>query len=167
MRQFCKFPVFFSLFPIKVTVICRNNAVGWDEVGVYGAQYADPGFFFFLHTRLAEQSQTKCVGITIETRPDYCLDQHLSSMLRYGCTRLEIGVQSLYEDVARDTNRGHTVKAVCETFKLAKDAGYKVVSHMMPDLPNVGMERDLDQFRVSEIISSRHSSSYFMFEFSF
>ncbi|CCX34623.1 hypothetical protein FPQ18DRAFT_335855 [Pyronema domesticum] len=97
--------------------------------------------------QLAEQSQTKCVGITIETRPDYCLDQHLSSMLRYGCTRLEIGVQSLYEDVARDTNRGHTVKAVCESFRLAKDAGYKVVSHMMPDLPNVGMERDLDQFK--------------------
>ncbi|KAF3083985.1 Elongator subunit [Orbilia oligospora] len=97
--------------------------------------------------QFAEQSQTKCVGITIETRPDYCLDTHLSSMLRYGCTRLEIGVQSLYEDVARDTNRGHTVKAVCETFKLAKDAGYKVVSHMMPDLPNCGMERDLDQFR--------------------
>ena len=83
--------------------------------------------------QFAEQSQTKCVGITIETRPDYCLDQHLSSMLRYGCTRLEIGVQSLYEAVARDTNRGHTVRAVCETFRLAKDAGYKVVSHMMPD----------------------------------
>ncbi|PGH15772.1 elongator complex protein 3 [Helicocarpus griseus UAMH5409] len=94
-----------------------------------------------------EMSNIKCVGITIETRPDYCLDTHLSSMLRYGCTRLEIGVQSLYEDVARDTNRGHTVKAVAETFKLSKDAGFKVVSHMMPDLPNVGMERDLDQFR--------------------
>lgn len=95
---------------------------------------------------LSEQSLTKCVGITIETRPDYCLDQHLSSMLRYGCTRLEIGVQSVYEDVARDTNRGHTVKAVCETFQISKDAGYKVVSHMMPDLPNVGLERDLFQF---------------------
>ena len=94
-----------------------------------------------------EMSTIKCVGITIETRPDYCLDQHLSAMLRYGCTRLEIGVQSLYEDVARDTNRGHTVAAVANTFCLAKDAGFKVVSHMMPDLPNVGMERDLDQFR--------------------
>lgn len=94
-----------------------------------------------------EMSNIKCVGITIETRPDYCLQPHLSSMLRYGCTRLEIGVQSLYEDVARDTNRGHTVAAVAETFCLAKDAGFKVVSHMMPDLPNVGMERDLDQFR--------------------
>ena len=94
-----------------------------------------------------EMSGIKCVGITIETRPDYCLQPHLSSMLAYGCTRLEIGVQSLYEDVARDTNRGHTVAAVAETFCLAKDAGFKVVSHMMPDLPNVGMERDLDQFR--------------------
>lgn len=72
-------------------------------------------------------------------------------MLRYGCTRLEvssgqslegivpaelissfqIGVQSVYEDVARDTNRGHTVKATCEAFQLSKDSGFKVVSHMM------------------------------------
>ncbi|XP_026174434.1 elongator complex protein 3 [Mastacembelus armatus] len=96
--------------------------------------------------RYSEHSNTKCVGITIETRPDYCLKRHLSDMLSYGCTRLEIGVQSVYEDVARDTNRGHTVRAVCESFHLAKDAGFKVVAHMMPDLPNVGMERDIEQF---------------------
>lgn len=42
----------------------------------------------FMHAfRYAEQAQTKCIGITIETRPDYCLKPHLSSMLRYGCTR--------------------------------------------------------------------------------
>lgn len=45
--------------------------------------------------------------------------------------------------------RGHTVRAVCESFHLAKDAGFKVVAHMMPDLPNVGMERDVEQFIVS------------------
>lgn len=96
--------------------------------------------------RYSERSNTKCVGITIETRPDYCLKRHLSDMLSYGCTRLEIGVQSVYEDVARDTNRGHTVKAVCESFHMSKDAGFKVVSHMMPDLPNMGLERDIEQF---------------------
>ncbi|KAM6906655.1 elongator complex protein 3 [Lycodopsis pacificus] len=96
--------------------------------------------------RYSERSNTKCVGITIETRPDYCLKRHLSDMLGYGCTRLEIGVQSVYEDVARDTNRGHTVRAVCESFQLSKDAGFKVVAHMMPDLPNVDMERDVEQF---------------------
>ncbi|XP_013404990.1 elongator complex protein 3 isoform X2 [Lingula anatina] len=96
--------------------------------------------------KYSEKSRTKCIGITIETRPDYCLKKHLSDMLKYGCTRLEIGVQSVYEDVARDTNRGHTVKAVTESFQMSKDAGFKVVAHMMPDLPNVGLERDIEQF---------------------
>ncbi|KAK4486130.1 hypothetical protein RD792_008798 [Penstemon davidsonii] len=125
----------------------------------------------------SEHSSTKCIGMTIETRPDYCLGPHLRQMLSYGCTRLEIGVQSTYEDVARDTNRGHTVAAVADCFCLAKDAGFKVflpadmhfamwlspfitaafspemasvcvvVAHMMPDLPNVGVERDLESFK--------------------
>lgn len=119
--------------------------------------------------KYSERARTKCIGITIETRPDYCLRKHLSDMLNYGCTRLEIGVQSVYEDIARDTNRGagfvlvqgnkitnrrlrlfslagHTVKAVCESFQMSKDAGFKVVSHMMPDLPNIDLERDIEQF---------------------
>lgn len=95
----------------------------------------------------SEQSKTKCIGITIETRPDYCLKPHLDEMLSYGCTRIEIGVQSIFEDVAKDTNRGHTVAAVCNSFQLAKDCGFKIVSHMMPDLPNMGRDRDLDGFR--------------------
>ncbi len=97
--------------------------------------------------RYSEQSRTKCIGLTIETRPDYCLSQHLGAMLSYGCTRLELGLQSTYEDVARDTNRGHTVAAVGKCFRLAKDAGFKVVAHLMPDLPNVGWDRDLESAR--------------------
>ncbi|XP_049849701.1 elongator complex protein 3-like [Schistocerca gregaria] len=97
--------------------------------------------------RYSEQSRTKCIGLTIETRPDYCKATHLSQMLSYGCTRLEIGVQSVYEDVARDTNRGHTVMAVKECFHRSKDAGFKVVAHMMPDLPNVDYERDFASFK--------------------
>ena len=95
----------------------------------------------------SEQSLVKCIGITIETRPDYCLKPHLSNMLIYGCTRLEVGVQSVYEDIARDTNRGHTVESVKHCFRLAKDAGYKIVAHMMPDLPNMGKERDIEGFK--------------------
>ena len=57
--------------------------------------------------KYSEKSKTKCIGITIETRPDYCLKKHLSDMLLYGCTRLEIGVQSVYEDVARDLSLIH------------------------------------------------------------
>jgi len=97
--------------------------------------------------RFSEQSRTKCIGLTIETRPDYCLTPHLTQMLSYGCTRLEIGLQSTYEDVARDTNRGHTVAAVADCFRMSKDAGFKVIAHMMPNLPNVDLERDIESFR--------------------
>lgn len=48
------------------------------------------------------------------------------------------------------------MRAVCESFQLSKDAGFKVVAHMMPDLPNTGMERDIEQFIVS---ASSHQSS--------
>src|SRR5260221_14484221 len=88
------------------------------------------------------------------------IERSSSQMLRYGCTRLEIGVQSVYEDVARDTNRGHTVRAVSESFHLAKDAGFKVVAHMMPDLPNVGIERDMEQFKVHLAPSSVYNTSH-------
>lgn len=97
---------------------------------------------------------SKCIGITIETRPDFCQRSHLSDMLLYGCTRIEVGVQSIYEDgkqhsmkVARDTNRGHTVESVKKCFAMSKDCGFKVVCHMMPDLPNMGIERDLESFK--------------------
>lgn len=101
----------------------------------------------FEAVRYSEQSRVKCIGLTIETRPDYCKPLHLRQMLEYGCTRLEIGVQSVYEDVARDTNRGHSVKAITECFHMSKDSGFKVVAHMMPDLPNVGYERDMTAFK--------------------
>lgn len=96
--------------------------------------------------KASAEGKQKCVGITIETRPDYCRETHLNKMLSYGCTRIEIGVQSVYEDVARDTNRGHTVMDVCDCFSLVKDCGYKVVAHMMPNLPNVDKQRDYAQF---------------------
>lgn len=95
----------------------------------------------------AQHSPIKCVAITIETRPDFCTPKHLDQLLLFGCTRLEIGVQSVFEDVARDTNRGHTVKAVSDTFEEARNVGFKIVSHMMPNLPNVPLQRDLAQFR--------------------
>ena len=52
-----------------------------------------------------------------------------------------------HKSVARETNRGHTVAAVCNSFHLAKDCGFKVVTHMMPDLPNTGLDRDMEGFK--------------------
>ena len=46
------------------------------------------------------------------------------------------------------------MRAVSESFQLAKDAGFKVVAHMMPDLPNVGLERDIEGFIVSLLMNT-------------
>jgi elongator complex protein 3 len=88
----------------------------------------------------------KCVGMTIETRPDMCSADHIADMLRYGCTRLEVGLQTVYEDVTAAVNRGHTVLAAKQAFVRLKASGLKVVAHMMPDLPGVGCERDIAAF---------------------
>jgi elongator complex protein 3 len=97
--------------------------------------------------KLNETSKIRCVGFTVETKPDYCKKNHIDLMLELGITRVEIGVQSLQEDVYRNINRGHTIDDVYDCFQVAKDSGYKIVAHMMPGLPGSTPEKDLDDFR--------------------
>ena len=96
--------------------------------------------------KLNEHSRIRNVGLTVETKPDYCKKSHIDLMLKYGVTRVEIGVQSLQERVYRQVNRGHTFKDVTEAFQAARDAGLKIVAHMMPGLPTVTPREDVDDF---------------------
>lgn len=94
-----------------------------------------------------EKSQIRSVGFTIETKPDYCKQEHVDMMLDYGITRIEIGVQSLQESVYKIVNRGHGYADVVDSFQISKDAGYKIVAHMMPGLPTVSPEIDISDFK--------------------
>ena len=94
-----------------------------------------------------EQASIRNVGFTIETKPDYCKKEHVDLMLSYGVTRVEIGVQSLQERVYKITNRGHDYNDVEESFQISKDAGYKIVAHMMPGLPTMTPEEDITDFK--------------------
>ncbi|MEM2760388.1 MAG: tRNA uridine(34) 5-carboxymethylaminomethyl modification radical SAM/GNAT enzyme Elp3 [Nitrososphaerales archaeon] len=96
---------------------------------------------------LNERASIRNVGLTIETKPDYCKHEHIDLMLEYGATRVEIGVQALRDEVYRITNRGHTLDDVIESFQIARDAGYKIVAHMMPGLPNSSTKQDIDDFK--------------------
>jgi elongator complex protein 3 len=95
----------------------------------------------------AEQSETRNVGITFETRPDHLEPHHIDSMLYLGCTRVEIGVQNVYDDIYELVDRGHTIKHVVDGTRVMKDAGLKVCYHMMPGLPGSNMERDFEGFK--------------------
>jgi elongator complex protein 3 len=91
-----------------------------------------------------ELANHRCVGLTIETKPDWCKEEHVDLLLSYGATRVEIGVQSLRNEVLRHTNRGHTVKDTFDSFSIARDSGLKIVAHMMPGLPLSDPEKDLE-----------------------
>lgn len=98
--------------------------------------------------KLAEHSEIRNVGLTVETKPDWCKEQHVDQMLRFGATRVEIGVQLIDDEVYKLTNRGHDVADVVDSFRISKDAGLKVVAHMMPGLPGANMKKDLDSFKL-------------------
>ncbi len=96
---------------------------------------------------LAETASRRNVGITVETRPDWSRRQHVDHMLGMGVTRVEIGVQTLYDDVYEKIHRDHTVGDVVEATRTLKDSGLKVGYHMMLGLPGCDPKRDLDAFR--------------------
>lgn len=97
--------------------------------------------------RRAETSKVRNVGITVETRPDWAKSEHVDHMLSMGVTRVELGVQNVYNDIYRLVKRGHTVKDVVDATRVLKDAGLKVGYHLMPGLPGTSFERDLKGFR--------------------
>lgn len=95
---------------------------------------------------LAEKSKRRVIGITIETRPDYSKEKDVDRMLNYGTTRVEIGIQTLYNEIYRLVKRGHSTFDSKEAIRIAKDAGLKINAHMMPNLPGSNISKDLEMF---------------------
>ncbi len=97
--------------------------------------------------RRNETSNIRVVAMCIETRPDYSREAHINEMLKLGTTRVELGVQSLYNDILKKVKRGHGVKEVVEATQLLKDSFLKVGYHMMPGLPGSNEEKDVAMFK--------------------
>ena len=93
-----------------------------------------------------ETSRVRCVGITFETRPDYCKVEDVNRMLTMGVTRVELGVQTIYNYIYQRIKRGHSVKDVIESNRVLRDSGIKVAMHLMPGLFS-DFEKDLRIFK--------------------
>ncbi len=94
-----------------------------------------------------ETSDVRCVGVTFETRPDICETDHIDRILEFGGTRVEMGVQTVFEETHERTNRGHGMGRVIEATRRLKNAGFKVCYHLMLGLPGEGYEEDIQKFR--------------------
>jgi elongator complex protein 3 len=95
----------------------------------------------------AESGRVRNVGITVETRPDWAKETHVDYMLNMGVTRVELGVQNPSDEIYRLVGRKHTVKDVIEATRIMKDAGLKIVYHLMPGLPGSNLEGDSEAFK--------------------
>ena len=96
--------------------------------------------------KLNEKAKHRIVGLSIETRPDFIDISEIKRLRELGVTMVELGVQSVYDDVLKLNLRGHGIRETILATKLLKDAGFKVLYQMMPNLPGSNLKRDEKMF---------------------
>jgi elongator complex protein 3 len=113
--------------------------------GIYNAlNYPAPKARSLQEAQLVnETAKNRCIGLSFETRPDHINPEELRRLRRLGCTKIEIGVQSLNDKVLELNRRGHGIAETKNAIKLIRDAAYKINVHMMPNLLGSTPEIDL------------------------
>lgn len=95
-----------------------------------------------------ETAPSRIIGINIETRPDYMNRNEIKYLRKLGVTHVELGVQTLSDEIYTTIKRGHSVQSVITATQKLKDAGFKIGYHLMLNLP--GATPDLDQRMLKE-----------------
>ena len=93
-----------------------------------------------------QTAQSRIIGLTLETRPDCINKYEIRRFRKYGCTRVQLGVQHIDDDILRGINRGCYNADTVKAFWLLKQNGFKIDCHLMPDLPGSDYDRDLRMF---------------------
>jgi len=102
--------------------------------------------------KINQTTKHRCVALCIETRPDVCTKEQIENILKFGATRVELGVQAIDDKIYKIVQRGHTVADVIDATARLKSAGFKVGYHLMPGIPGTTPKKDIKMFK--EIFSS-------------
>ncbi len=94
-----------------------------------------------------EKANRRIIGLTLETRPDYISEKEILNFRKLGCTRVELGVQTIFNDILLKNNRGHNVAETIRATKLLKNAGFKINYHIMPGLYGSTIKKDYQMFK--------------------
>ncbi len=93
-----------------------------------------------------ETTEARCVGLSVETRPDYLSLEEVVRIRRLGATKVQIGYQSLSDEVLRLNKRGHDVASTRRAMRLLRGAGFKIQAHWMPNLYGSSPAADVEDF---------------------
>lgn len=94
-----------------------------------------------------ESAEHRCVGLVVETRPDAVTPKRLATLRRLGCTKLQMGIQSLDERILAANHRGIGVDRMQQAFELARIFGFKTHAHFMTNLLGATPESDAADYR--------------------
>ena len=97
--------------------------------------------------RKNESTEHRCVGLVVETRPDAVTPNRLATLRRLGCTKLQMGIQSLDERILAANHRGIGVDRMQQAFELARIFGFKTHAHFMTNLLGATPESDAADYR--------------------
>ena len=148
------FPSYFTCYQEWFVTRCieamNNYGLTDEDTKIYirnGGILTVPNKFNYLDDiqTANEISSVRCVGMTFETRPDYAKIPDVDRMLKLGVTRVELGVQTIYNFIYKRIERGHRVSDVVESTRILRDSGLKVAMHLMPGLFS-DPERDMRIF---------------------
>ena len=84
--------------------------------------------------RTNESARHRVVGLVIETRPDAITAPALTLIRQLGATKVQMGIQSLDQEILDKNDRGITVERIAEAFELLRAFGFKIHAHAMANL---------------------------------
>jgi len=97
--------------------------------------------------KINETANSRCVGLWVETRPDWVTKEEVLRLRRFGVTGIELGIQTTDDLVNEFNDRGHGLKESLEATSLCRSAGLKICHHIMPNLPKSTLESDIKSIR--------------------
>jgi len=97
--------------------------------------------------KINETAAVRSVGLVIETRPDNISEQEVIRIRKLGCTKAQIGFQSLNDDVLTKNHRGHLIDATKRAVRLLRLGGFKIHAHWMANLYGSSVEKDKQDFK--------------------
>ncbi|MEE0968927.1 MAG: radical SAM protein [Clostridia bacterium] len=115
------------------------------EIAFFGGSFTGIDrdlMIYLLETAYAYVDAGRVSSIRLSTRPDYIDREILEILKRYGVKTIELGLQSMSDEVLLASRRGHTREDAVKACKLIKEYGFSLVGQMMIGLPESDIESE-------------------------
>lgn len=138
------YPLAYRIWFVKRCLDALNRSAAPDEPG----DRSEQATWSELEAAQAanEEATLRCVGLSLETRPDHVTRREVVELRRLGATKIQLGVQSLDDAVLERVARGHGVAETRAAMSLLRSAGFKLHAHWMPNLPGSSPAADREDF---------------------